>query len=137
LRKIQAIRKLTHILFTSAVFFLLLHNITPHLHHGELNDETDCDERQSPEGLLDFLALSFHFDLGEGHLEYFPKVNKTDLESEIQFFLHDDLQPSIYPIHLVTGATSAMIAPVVECEKIHLSSDISCCAPLRGPPRIA
>lgn len=132
--KIKAIRKLAHILFSTAVLFLLLHNITPHLHHADISHENDCEEQQAPEGFLDWLALSLHFDLGEGHLEYFPQVNKTDIDSDVQVFLMDDFQA----LMCLADTTAENIIHHISSENASIgkcdSQYLFLSTPLRGPP---
>jgi len=121
-------------LFSTAVFFLLLHNIAPHLHHSELIKEKDCEEHQVPEGFLDWLAMSFHFDLGEGHLEYFPKVNKADVDHEFQVMNWDDLQPPIALYHLAVEDIFPNILLKNDSNRKLTSCASKCSILLRGPP---
>ena len=90
MQKIPDIRKTGNILFAIASLVLLLHNITPHFHHGEISETQHDEEHQDAESLLDWLALTFHSDLGEGHMECFSQVNHLDSDVQSQVFLIPD-----------------------------------------------
>jgi len=114
-----------------------VHNITPHLHFSELCNEKDCDEHQAPESFLDLLALSLHFDLGEGHLEYFSQGNKTDIDTELQVLFLNDFQLSAGQVHLISEDLITTISPEFESNGKRILCESKCSTYLRGPPHNA
>jgi hypothetical protein len=79
-----------YILFAVASFFLILHNVTPHLHHGEISENRDAAQALSSNNFLDYLLLSFQHDHGEGHMEWFSESNHIDQNAELSQFLKAD-----------------------------------------------
>lgn len=60
-----------HIVVYIAWSILLLHNLTPHLHHGEVSNDEHEKNHVEAMSFLDWVKLPFHEDIGEGHLENF------------------------------------------------------------------
>ncbi len=92
LQKIYAIKKIGNILFFVAGFFLFLHNVTPHLHHSEMSERQHSQEHQMADNLFDWLSLTFHNDMGEGHLECFSQGDHFEFQSNFQL-LQSDILP--------------------------------------------
>ena len=77
--------------FLVSVCFLLLHNITPHMHHAEMTEEEHLLHHEEASSLLDWLMLSFHDDLGGGHLECFSNLEKIQLSPKWSCVIPVDL----------------------------------------------
>ncbi|MEZ4885867.1 MAG: hypothetical protein R3E32_14130 [Chitinophagales bacterium] len=90
-RKIDSIKKIGNILFFIAGFFLFLHNVTPHLHHSEMSETKHNQEHQAANNLFDWLSLTFHNDMGKGHLECFSQGDNFEFQSDFQLLLWDAL----------------------------------------------
>lgn len=80
--------------FVLSVCFLLLHNLTPHVHHTEMSEEHHISQHEEARTLYDWLMLSFHDDLGGGHLECFAHLEKIQLNPVWNFVIPSDLFPS-------------------------------------------
>ncbi|MBR9920768.1 MAG: hypothetical protein GYB31_08005 [Bacteroidetes bacterium] len=88
----NSIKKAGHILFFLAGLLLVLHNITPHFHHGELSEAMHEEDHKDADTLLDWIRLGFHNDLGEGHLEWFTQTD-ADLDGASDIFAFFGLVP--------------------------------------------
>ena len=66
-----------NIILCVATVLLLLHNLTPHQHHGEMTAAEDLREHQSS-NFLDILRTIFHNDMGEQHHLENIKLVETD-----------------------------------------------------------
>ena len=60
-----------------ATMVVILHSVVPHNHHCNLSPEEHAKEHQSADSLLDFIALGFHGDHGEGQWEDFSGGNEV------------------------------------------------------------
>ncbi len=106
---------------------LLLHGVLPHDHHEELEETIHVTQHESASGLLDFLALAFHLDQGEGHLDDYQPEASYHLAC---FSLYTDL--------ISIGLQPAMI---VDVEELYFSYQVklpsryfSAYPSFRGPP---
>lgn len=115
-----------------AVSILLMHSFVPHHHHSELSFEQNQEEHQNADGIIDFLALAFHFDHQEGQMEEFT-VAQSDFEfDEIQLLdfatvSNNDLYESVF------NKTKGLISytPRKLAKRVDLTRS------LRAPPSIS
>lgn len=77
--------------FLISVCFLLMHNLSPHLHHSEMTEEEHRLQHEEASSWLDWLLLSFHDDLGGGHLECFSHVEKLQISPKWSCAIPADL----------------------------------------------
>lgn len=76
-----------------------MHSLLPHQHHDELDIIEHSEERAQAEGMVDYLQLLFHTDLGDGHMENFESGRGFDFDTEYTVNLFPDLVTySYYPI---------------------------------------
>lgn len=83
------------LVFVLSVSFLLMHNLTPHVHHSEMSEEQHIFQHEEAKTLYDWLMLSFHDDLGGGHLECFSQLEKIELNPARDFVIPSDFLLSI------------------------------------------
>lgn len=79
-------RRIQFFFLSFATSIVLLHSIIPHKHHSEITLSEDLQQHQSVDKLIDYVALAFHLDPGQGHLEEFLTTS-TDLASDNHFTL--------------------------------------------------
>ena len=77
--------------FILSVIFMLMHNLTPHVHHSEMTEDQHMVHHEEARTLYDWLMLSFHDDLGSGHLECFHHLEKIALNPVWNFVIPPDL----------------------------------------------
>ena len=73
---------------------LLLHSFMPHQHSDELSAAEHIEEHTSASSVFDYLAVLFHENLGENHLEHFdtPASHYEDLATPA-------VVPSFYAVY--------------------------------------
>lgn len=107
----------------------------PHEHHDELGTDEHTEEHAQADDLLDYLALVFHADLGDGHMESFDQQNEISFDITFTVDLFPDLPPpyTYYPLLLSTSTLQKRFnsfdhgIPILKKEVIaHLD--------FRGPP---
>ena len=81
---------LIRLAFVLSVCFLLLHNLTPHVHHTEMSKDQLILEDVEARTLFERLMLSFHHDLGGGHLECFEHQEIIQLHPVWNFVIPSD-----------------------------------------------
>ena len=114
-----------------------MHNVTPHLHHGEVNQEHDLEQHEDAECFMDWIVISFHLDFGEGHLECYSQAETLDLCGDFQWAFNDDLSCDVTFHHLLISTDQApQVIPFPRKDKL-LSTSVSLHAPLRAPPVFA
>lgn len=84
-------KSVRNIVFLIAGLVILMHNITPHLHHGELSDQEHIRAHCEADDLFDWVSLGFHNDLGGGHLECFSEIENVELNPHLDFLIPDHL----------------------------------------------
>lgn len=77
--------------FSLSVILLLMHNLTPHIHHSEMTEDQHMIHHEEASTLYDWLMLSFHDDLGSGHLECFYHLEIIALKPVWNFVIPPDL----------------------------------------------
>ncbi len=109
-----------------AAVIMLLHAVLPHQHHNELSATEHSKEHQSPENLLDWLELVFHYDQGEQHLEDYA-TSEANYDSLVQIHFESEEAPS--------ALFFALTAPVYPIEPNGIThTSFSPENPFRGPP---
>jgi hypothetical protein len=115
-----------------AVLILLVHSIVPHHHHDELSEWEHQQEHLEASNILDYLALSLHFDHPDGQLEEF-----TTAQSDVTDIDHYD-QISDAPVSI-----SEITFPTTKEGKNHFytyQADLGTFSisalTLRGPPSL-
>ena len=117
-------------LICTAAMLVILHSITPHTHtnpYGTQNVTISQNEEDS--GLMGFLQLVFHPDLGQEHLEHFQN-EAGDLH----------ILPPLAPVAAVPDLTPTEElnpAPKDSYQITYTEEVYLLLAPLRGPPHIA
>lgn len=137
LQKINFIKKLANILFIVAGIFLILHNVTPHLHHDEMRETRHNEEHQTADNLFDWLSLTFHNDMGEGHLECFSQVDDSDFQFITQSPLWNPFEVLVQLQHLLIDNTPTTSYFDHQEQKKPKSPYYFSPSPLRAPPHIA
>ena len=109
----------------------------PHQHHDELGSDEHSEEHAQAEGVLDYLQLLFHTDLGDGHMENFENSKGFDLDVEFTFNVFSDLiTDSYYPLFLKPSVVQKRISNFDHGIPI-LKKDVIAHLDFRGPPSIA
>lgn len=132
------IKTFHHILYFLAGFILLLHNITPHLHHGEMG-LVESKEVQGTSSPIEWLLSGSHNDLGDNHLECFSEISISDFSVVAQPVVAKDALPAISSLFSFGYQPNISIASLAGkvCfeEKTAPSSPFYLSdAPLRAPP---
>jgi hypothetical protein len=108
--------------------------VTPHLHHGEMSGDHDYIDHQEADDLIDWLILSFHLDLGDGHLECYSQSNHLDFSMDYQWVANVDFLFTTNFQHLLIELSPVeSIMPFERRDKL-LSPDYHKHSPLRAPP---
>lgn len=118
--------------FFISVSVLLLHNLTPHMHHSELSDEEHSLQHEEASSWFDWLMLGFHDDLGGGHLECFSHLEKIQLSPKVDcviplnFLLSDPFYLELLhqPVNDAVRKNPCILLLVREqiCHESHLSN---------------
>ena len=114
-----------------------MHNITPHLHYNEMNEEYDLGQHEEADSFMDWLVISFHMDFGEGHLECFSQSETLDLCSDFHWTVHHDLRCDVTFQHLLISCNQTPKITLFTRKDKLLSPSICLHAPLRAPPVFA
>lgn len=111
----------------TAAMLVLLHSITPHTHSNPYgNNEATVSQNQPEAGVLGFLQLMFHPDLGTDHLDNFQN-EAGDLH----------ILPPLAPIASVpelTPISEDSESPKVLYLNSYKEEVYLLLSPLRGPP---
>lgn len=115
-----------------ATTVVILHSIVPHNHHCNLSPEEHAKEHQSANSLLDFIALGFHADHGEGQWEDFSSSNEVRVQLMTASIVESlDISPSEFLAHTESTEFIFGFRPGVLNRGLW-DSDV-----LRGPPSVA
>jgi desulfoferrodoxin (superoxide reductase-like protein) len=154
------IRFLKNTILCVAAVLLLLHNLTPHQHHGEMTAAEHQREHRSND-FLDILRTIFHNDMGEQHHleniklvenEAFAKTEISEDEDPDNDFFTKNIVTKIhfkniffknyYNLNTAFAAVFYYRKNIAQSEKRHFYFHQTSCAPitflramcLRGPP---
>lgn len=92
LMNFASIKSLGDISLLLTGLILVLHLVTPHVHH-DLTGSSKQVEQSAGDNLLDWLVDFFDHDLGEGHLETFEKASNSSISSTVHIPYHPSLLP--------------------------------------------
>ena len=124
-----------NILFSIASFFLLLHNVTPHLHQGEITESQNAVRGFSYNTIIDYLVLSLQHDHGEGHMECFSEASPIDHNSELSHFIKSDFIHALFLLNNQELENHVEIPLWLIVHK-NIPTPLKLANPLRAPPTI-
>ncbi|WP_236980779.1 hypothetical protein [Membranihabitans maritimus] len=84
------VKRLRDISFLIVGLIILVHNITPHLHHDEISEEQHLKAHYEANNVLDWILLSFHNNLENGHLECYSEIENINLSPNLDFIIPVD-----------------------------------------------
>jgi hypothetical protein len=116
-----------------AVVVLLIHSIVPHHHHAELSPNEHQQEHLQASNLLDYIALSLHFDHPDGQLEEFT-ASQSDLGDFDQFDLISELPALIAHVEFPVITEGNNPSYTYQADSDHVSTAAHS---LRGPPTLS
>ena len=108
----------------------------PHQHHDELETDEQTEEHAQADGLIDYLQLIFHTDLGDGHMERFENGRGFDFDVEFTVNLFPELVAhSYYPLFQKPAIHQSKVSFFTHDIPI-LKKDVIAHLNFRGPPSI-
>jgi hypothetical protein len=111
-----------------------LHSLLPHQHFDELDSEEHKEEHAQADGLIDYLQLIFHTDLGDGHMESFEDGKGFDFDVDFTINLIPVLVAhSYYPL-LQNPSNHQSIVSYYDHDIPILKKDVIAHLDFRGPP---
>ncbi len=116
-----------------AILVLLIHSIVPHQHHAELSDTEHQKQHVEASSILDYIALSFHFDHPDGQLEEYT-VAQGDVHEVDQFTQIGDLPGAVVDVVFHVEAESENQFYAYQTERQNVSAIAHS---LRGPPSLS
>lgn len=126
-------RQFQFIVQSFAILVLLIHSIVPHQHHAELSDTEHQKQHVEASSILDYIALSFHFDHPDGQLEEYT-VAQGDVHEVDQFIQLGDLPSAVVDavFHVEKESENQFYAYQTERQNVSASAHS-----LRGPPSLS
>jgi hypothetical protein len=114
----------------------MLHSVLPHQHHSDLEQTEHSQTHRQADGLMDFIKLIFHQDMGEGHMENFEQGQSLDIS--LSFTIDDsqnldqfkDYHSSILSIYFNESDRSYLYYDDIPILKRYVIEHLD----LRGPP---
>jgi len=127
------VRQFQFIVQSFAILVLLIHSIVPHQHHAELSGAAHQKQHAEASSILDYIALSFHFDHPDGQLEEYT-VAQGDIHEVDQFTQIGDLPSAVVDLVFQVETESENHFYTAQVERQNISTSTHS---LRGPPSLS
>ncbi len=114
-----------------ATAIVLLHSFIPHTHHSEVSITEDIRQHKDASSLLDYLALGFHMEHGDGQLCEFVSFDEVEVPAFQPLLLPEGLK-AVFEPEFIPDTPQPVVRNAVRI--------VQSCLPttgLRGPPAIS